>query len=227
MTKLGPSLMCADMGLLRSTVEEFDQAGIDYFHFDIMDGNFVPNFSMGIDMVKDLRPHTDKPFDIHLMVAQPDSFIPFFADAGADMITIHAEISGHVQRVLQSIKQQGLKAGIALNPSTPLQALDYIIEDLDYITVMTVNPGFAGQSFIPSMYRKISDLNKLIQASNLDIAIQVDGNIGFETAPQAVAEGADMLVCGTSSLFKQNVSYAEAVMTFRSFLHNQNVINKA
>ncbi|MEK3724456.1 ribulose-phosphate 3-epimerase [Paenibacillus sp. FSL H8-0034] len=219
MAMIGPSLMCADLGRLIESVQILNQGNVDFFHFDIMDGSFVPNFSMGPDMLKTLRPHTSKPFDVHLMVEEPERFIDMFADAGANMISVHAESKIHLQRVLQSIRDRNLQAGIALNPSTPLCILDYVMDTVDYVCLMTVNPGFAGQKFIPSTLEKIADLRQKINASNMDISIQVDGNISLAAIPQVMEKGADMLVCGTSSLFMRGVRLEQAVADLREYCH--------
>ncbi|CAG7614307.1 ribulose-phosphate 3-epimerase [Paenibacillus allorhizosphaerae] len=204
MTLIGPSLMCADWGKLKDSVDMLERGGVNYFHFDIMDGSFVPNFTMGPDLLKALRSYTNKPFDIHLMVQEPERYIEMFAEAGADWISIHAESKVHLQRALHKIRELNLRAGVALNPSTPLSVMDYVWDDADYVCLMTVNPGFAGQSFIPSMYKKIADLDQLIAENGSRIDIQVDGNISYETIPKVMKLGATMLVCGTSSLFNSN-----------------------
>ncbi|GGD80078.1 ribulose-phosphate 3-epimerase [Paenibacillus nasutitermitis] len=201
MGKIGPSLMCADLGRLLENIHLLDQAEVDFYHFDIMDGNFVPNIALGPDLLRALRPHTDKPFDAHLMVEEPERFIELIAEAGADMISIHSESKVHLQRALQRIRSYGLKAGVALNPSTPLCMLDYVMDCMDYVCVMTVNPGFAGQKFIPSTLRKIKDLRQKIDRENPDISIEVDGNISNAIIPEVISNGAEMLVCGTSSIF--------------------------
>nr|WP_263327918.1 ribulose-phosphate 3-epimerase [Neobacillus sp. Marseille-Q6967] len=223
MTLIGPSLMCADMGVLRETVIELDQAGVDFFHLDVMDGTFVPNFTMGPDMMKSIKPFTNKPFDVHLMVKNPELHLDTFIDAGADMISVHAEATEHLQRTLQAIRTKGLKAGVALNPSTPIEELTYVLDIVDYITVMTVNPGFAGQKFIPLMNKKLSDLYGLLRREGYKIDIQVDGNIGYETIPGVLEHGANMLVCGTSSLFKPEMTFEEAVIKLKTFIENQKV----
>ncbi|MFC3746609.1 ribulose-phosphate 3-epimerase [Paenibacillus sp. GCM10012306] len=220
MALIGPSLMCADMGILQETVIRLDQAGVDFFHLDVMDGSFVPNFTLGPDMIKSIRPHTSKPFDVHLMIKQPEHYLNLFIDAGADMISVHAEATEHLQRTLQTIRNQGIKAGVALNPSTPINELQYILDVTDYITIMTVNPGFAGQKFIPSMYKKIADIKEMIDREGYNVQIQVDGNIGYETIPGVLDNGADMLVCGTSCLFKPDITFEEAVATLRAFNKN-------
>ena len=201
MGKIGPSLMCADLGRLIENIHELDQAEVDFYHFDIMDGNFVPNITLGPDLIRALRPHTRKPFDAHLMVEEPERMIGPIAEAGADMISIHAESKVHLQRALQQIRSHGLKAGVALNPSTPLCVLDYVMDSLDFVCVMTVNPGFAGQKFIPSTMRKIKELRQKIDQEKLDIRIEVDGNISNAIIPEVMSNGAEMLVCGTSSVF--------------------------
>jgi ribulose-phosphate 3-epimerase len=191
---------------------------VDFYHFDIMDGSFVPNFTMGPDTLKALRPYTTKPFDVHLMVDEPDRYIDMFADAGANYISVHVESKTHLQRTLQHIRNRGLKAGVALNPSTPLCFLDYVLDVTDYVCIMCVNPGFAGQSFIPSIYTKIARLKSMIEENGLNIQIEVDGNIGFKTIPQVLQNGASMLVCGTSSLFMADVDLETAALRLREFI---------
>ncbi|SDK01122.1 ribulose-phosphate 3-epimerase [Sediminibacillus albus] len=218
MTAIGPSLMCADMGTLQNTVKRLDEANVDFFHFDIMDGKFVPNFTMGPDMIKSLRAHTNKLFDAHLMIEEPERYIDLFADAGCDMISVHAEAATHLQRTLQKIKNRGLRAGVALNPATPLNCLEYVWDTVDYIVLMTVNPGFAGQKFIPMTLKKITLLKNLIEDSGRNIDIQVDGNISYEVIPQVLERGAEMLVCGTSCLFRKEESLEHATSNLRHFL---------
>lgn len=192
------------MGNLENEIKLLDQAGVNFFHFDVMDGSFVPNFTMGPDMVKALRLLSNKLFDVHLMIKEPERFVDLFADAGADMISVHVEATKHLQRTLQAIRDRGLKAGVALNPATSLHTLDYVWDVVDYVVLMTVNPGFAGQKFVPSTYGKIKQLKEIIIDKQLEINIQVDGNISYETIPKVLENGADMLVCGTSSLFKKD-----------------------
>ncbi|WP_025950644.1 ribulose-phosphate 3-epimerase [Geobacillus thermocatenulatus] len=218
MILIGPSLMCADMGNLRDNVIRLDKAGVDYFHFDIMDGKFVPNFTMGPDIIRALRNFTNKPFDVHLMIEKPEEHLGLFIDAGADMISVHVEATLHLQRTLQKIRDSGLKAGVALNPSTPISTIEYVLDTVDYITVMTVNPGFAGQKFIPLMKKKISKLKELITEADYDVNIQVDGNIGYQTMTAVLENGANMLVLGTSCLFKKELALEDAVLRLRQFI---------
>ncbi|MBS4224284.1 ribulose-phosphate 3-epimerase [Lederbergia citrea] len=218
MALIGPSLMCADMANLQDSVLRLDQAGVDFFHIDVMDGKFVPNFTLGPDLIKRIREFTNKPFDVHLMVEKPEDYLNLFIESGADMISVHAEATYHLQRTLQTIKDQGLKAGVAINPATPIHDIEYVLDVVNYITVMTVNPGFAGQKFVPLMNGKLRDLTSLINECGYKIDIQVDGNIGYETIPNVLKNGANMLVCGTSSLFKQDLSLEGAVAKLKGFI---------
>lgn len=219
MLKIAPSLMCTDLGNVASDIEELDKAGIDFYHIDIMDGQFVPNFTLGPDFVRTVRKLTDKPLDLHIMANEPEKFIDLFSEAGADMIAIHAEATTNLQGTLSKIQSLGMKAGVAINPSTPLSVLEYVYAVTDYVIVMTVNPGFAGQTFIPEMYQKINQLNQEITKRGRSIDIQVDGNIGDETIPLCVENGATMFIGGSSSVYRKGYTLSENVKHMRGILN--------
>jgi len=212
---IAPSILSADFAKLGEEVRAIDEAGADWIHIDVMDGHFVPNLTIGPGVVKALRPHTEKPFDVHLMISPVDSFLDAFAEAGADLITVHPEAGPHLHRTVQHIKALGKKAGVSLNPATPAKALDYVIEEIDLVLVMSVNPGFGGQKFISSQLKKIEAVANRIAKENLDVRLEVDGGIDPETAPRAVDAGADVLVAGTAAFRGGPGSYSDNIRALR------------
>jgi ribulose-phosphate 3-epimerase len=196
--RIAPSLLAADFSRLGEEVRAVEAAGADWLHLDIMDGHFVPNISFGPALVRALRPHCGLPFDVHLMIAPADAHLAAFAQAGADIISLHPEAGPHLHRSLQTIRALGKKAGVVLNPATPVSAIAHVLDLTDLILVMAVNPGFGGQSFLDSQLAKIATLRGMIEASGRDIALQVDGGVTPATAPRCIAAGADVLVAGTA-----------------------------
>ena len=206
--KISPSILSADFSILGDEIKNLEKAGADLIHVDVMDGHFVPNITMGPPIIKAIRKCTKLPFDVHLMISPVEKYIKAFADAGSDIITLHPEATHNLKRAIQTIKSHGKKAGVSLNPKTPISALIDVINDIDLILIMSVNPGFAGQSFMSEVLPKVSELRKMINDKKLKIDIEIDGGINFETAPLAVKAGANILVSGTtifSGSLKDNI----------------------
>jgi len=194
---IAPSMLAADFSNLARDIAVVNQSDADWFHLDIMDGVFVPNISFGMPVIKSMTKHTTKPLDVHLMIVEPDRYIQTFADLGADVLTVHVEACTHLHRSLQSIKAKGMKAGVALNPHTPVASLSHIIADIDLVCLMSVNPGFGGQSFIEATYEKVRELRTLIDENKASTLIEIDGGVTNQNASQLVAAGADVLVSGS------------------------------
>jgi ribulose-phosphate 3-epimerase len=215
MPVIAPSILSADFAKLGEEVRAIDAAGADWIHVDVMDGHFVPNITIGPGVVKALRPHTKKPLDVHLMISPVDLFLDAFAEAGADIITVHPEAGPHLHRTIQRVKALGKKAGVSLNPATPAKMLDYVLEDIDLVLVMSVNPGFGGQKFIASQLKKIEAIANRVAKESLDLIVEVDGGIDAETARLAVDAGATALVAGTAAFRGGPAAYADNIKALR------------
>ena len=214
--RIAPSILAADFAKLGDELRAVTEAGADYIHIDVMDGHFVPNITIGPDVVGALRAHSALPFDVHLMLSPVDPFIPLFAEAGADIITVHPESGAHLHRSVQLVKSLGKKVGVALNPATPIEAIDEVLGELDLVLVMSVNPGFGGQAFITSQLDKIRALRARIDAAGRTIDLEVDGGVNFTTAGAAIEAGADVLVAGTATFAGGPDAYAGNIKRLRN-----------
>ncbi len=207
MAKIAPSLLSADFGNLQDEIKKIENGGADYLHLDVMDGIYVPNITFGPPVIRKLRKVTKIPFDVHLMIDKPERYIKDFVDAGADLITVHQEATTHLHRTIQEIKSYGIMAGVSLNPATPLESIEYVLGDLDLVLIMTVNPGFGGQSFIESMKGKIKRLRRIIDERELNIIVEVDGGVKLDNAKEILNCGADLLVAGSDIFGAEDIEH--------------------
>lgn len=219
--KLSASLICANPLLIKDEVQNLVSGGIDYIHFDVMDGNFVPRFGLYPELLKAVRAITDLPIDVHMMSEEPIRYISDFAQAGATIISVHVEACKHIHRTLKVISENGVKSGIVLNHGTPLNVLDYIIDDIDVVMLMAINPGIVGHKLIPGAMKKIADLKEKINKSKRDILIEIDGGVTLESAANMINAGADLLVCGSSTIFKPNESLDEKIKEVRKIIDSR------
>lgn len=217
---ISPSIMCVDLWHLKSVVREFEQIRVDAIHIDIMDAHFVPNMPLGLQIIDTLKANTKCPLDVHLMVDNNNFFIEEIAAKGVDSISVHCESAVHLDRSLALIRKNGIQAGVALNPATPIALLENVVHRIDFVLLMTVNPGFAGQTAVPGFARKIVNCKEFLADKNNDITIQVDGNVSLEHIPAMVSSGADNLVCGTSSIFRPDYSLAENANAVREAIQS-------
>ncbi|ANE48239.1 ribulose-phosphate 3-epimerase [Paenibacillus swuensis] len=214
--KISPSMMCADFRRLEDQVRELEQAGVEYLHWDIMDGRFVPNFTLGPDLMNCVRELTAIPFDLHLMMERPEDHLHLFDIRPGDIVSVHQESTTHLQRTLQAIRERGAKAAVALNPATPVYTVEHVLDDIDVLLIMTVNPGFAGQKLVPATLKKLSNVKTYLAAQGYpDIEIEVDGNVSWENAVRMREAGADIFVAGTSSIFRKGENIQELTKQFR------------